>query len=116
MKIGAVFPHLEIGSDAVVLRDWAQTAEELGYGRVLWRIDPEIWMSRKTEMWDVNGNPLKTLRNEIIENVQGIWTALRLTVVNHKTGHSTIFTFSNVDYRAPVDDSMFEQRALRRGR
>ena len=67
-------------------------------------------------MWDVNGNPLKTLRNEIIENVQGIWTSLKLTAVNHKTGHSTIFTFSDVDYRAPVDDSMFEQRALRRGR
>jgi len=94
----------------------SETAEELGYGRVLWRIDPEIWMSRKTEMWDVNGNPLKTLRNEIIENVQGIWTSLKLTAINHKTGHSTIFTFSDVDYRAPVDDSMFEQRALRRGR
>ncbi len=93
-----------------------ETAAELGYGRVLWRIDPEIWMSRKTEMWDVNGNPLKTLRNEIIENVQGIWTSLRLSAINHKTGHSSIFTFSDVDYLASIDDSMFEQRALRRGR
>jgi hypothetical protein len=94
----------------------SETAKELGYSRVLWRIDPEIWMSRKTEMWDVNGNPLKTVRNENIENVQGIWTSLRLSAVNHKTGHSTIFTFSDVDYHAPVDDSMFEQRSLRRGR
>ena len=93
-----------------------ETAEELGYGRVLWRVDPEIWMSRRTEMWDVNGNPLKTLHNEVIENVQGIWTALKLTAVNHKTGHSSIFTFSDVDYRTPIDDGMFEQRALRRGR
>ena len=35
MKIGAVFPHLEIGSDPVVLRDWAQAAEDLGYSHVL---------------------------------------------------------------------------------
>jgi hypothetical protein len=35
MRIGAVFPHLEIGSDPVVLRDWAQTAEELGYSHLL---------------------------------------------------------------------------------
>jgi probable F420-dependent oxidoreductase len=35
MKIGAVFPHLEIGSDPVVVRDWAQTAEELGYSHLL---------------------------------------------------------------------------------
>lgn len=35
MKIGAVFPHLEIGSDPVVIRDWAQAAEEIGYSHLL---------------------------------------------------------------------------------
>ena len=35
MKIGAVFPHQEIGNDPIVLRDWAQTAEELGYSHLL---------------------------------------------------------------------------------
>mgnify|MGYP002700144255 FL=1 len=90
-------------------------AEELGYGRVHWHIDPKIWMSRLTEMWDVNGNPLKTLHNEKITKIQNIWTALRLTATNHKTGHSSIFTFSEVDYETAVDDSMFEQRTLRRG-
>ena len=35
MKIGAVFPHLEIGSDPLVVRDWAQTAEDLGYSHIL---------------------------------------------------------------------------------
>ena len=29
MKIGAVFPHLEIGSDPTVIKDWAQAA---GFG------------------------------------------------------------------------------------
>ena len=33
MKIGAVFPHLEIGNDPAVIRDWAQTVEGLGYSR-----------------------------------------------------------------------------------
>lgn len=35
MNIGAVFPHQEIGSDPIVLRDWAQTAEGLGYSHIL---------------------------------------------------------------------------------
>ncbi len=35
MKIGAIFPHQEIGSDPVVIRDWAQTAEGLGYSHIL---------------------------------------------------------------------------------
>lgn len=35
MKIGAIFPHQEIGSDPIVIRDWAQAAEELGYSHIL---------------------------------------------------------------------------------
>ncbi len=35
MKIGVVFPHQEIGDDPVLIRDWAQTAEELGYSHIL---------------------------------------------------------------------------------
>lgn len=35
MKIGAVFPHQEIGNDPIVIRDWAQTAEGLGYSHIL---------------------------------------------------------------------------------
>ena len=35
MKIGAIFPHQEIGNDPIVIRDWAQTAESLGYSHLL---------------------------------------------------------------------------------
>ena len=35
MKIGAVFPHQEIGDDPVAIRDWAQTVEGLGYSHIL---------------------------------------------------------------------------------
>lgn len=35
MKIGAVFPTTEIGNDPSVIRDWAQTAEGLGYDYML---------------------------------------------------------------------------------
>lgn len=35
MRIGAIFPTTEIGADPVVVRDWAQTAEQLGYSHVL---------------------------------------------------------------------------------
>ena len=35
MRIGVVFPQTEIGSDRVVIKDYAQTAEELGYSHIL---------------------------------------------------------------------------------
>jgi probable F420-dependent oxidoreductase len=35
MFLGAVFPQHEIGDDPVVIRDWAQAVEEMGYHHVL---------------------------------------------------------------------------------
>lgn len=35
MRIGAIFPQTEIGSDPVVVRDWAQAVEDLGYTHIL---------------------------------------------------------------------------------
>lgn len=35
MKIGAVFPHQEIGSDPIVIRDWTQAVEDIGYSHIL---------------------------------------------------------------------------------
>ncbi|TDC14440.1 LLM class F420-dependent oxidoreductase [Kribbella albertanoniae] len=35
MRIGAVFPQLEIGADPAVVRDWTRTVEDAGYTHVL---------------------------------------------------------------------------------
>ncbi len=92
-----------------------QTAEELGYGKVLQCVDDRIWMVRRSQMWDQRGQPLKTIHVGDIRQVQGIWTPHLIEVVNHKTGHRTRFLFSNVDYRSEVDDRIFTQSALKRG-
>ena len=68
-----------------------------------------------TELWDIRGNRLKTIRLDRIEEIDGIWTATIMHVQNHKTGHETRFIFSDVDYKAPVDDKWFEPRRLTRG-
>lgn len=91
------------------------TARELGYGKITSWVDSEIWMVRKAEFRDVSMNPLKTLITTEIREIDGIWTAHRLEANNHKTGHTTIFTFADVDYKAAVDDEVFTERALIRG-
>src|SRR3954447_10312106 len=35
MRIGVVFPQLEISADPIVVRDYAQAAEDLGYAHLL---------------------------------------------------------------------------------
>jgi len=92
-----------------------KVARELGYGRVVSRIDPEIWMARKSEFWDIKGNPLKFVLNRDIRLVDEIWTTHEIYAENLKTGHKTRFTFSKVDYQTPVKNSWFETRQLKRG-
>ncbi len=88
---------------------------ELGYGKVIQWVDKNIWMSRKSEFYDVRGKPLKTTLFKDIKQIDGIWTAHRLEVNNHKTGHKTVFIFSDVIYHKEVRDDFFTQRAIRRG-
>ncbi len=92
-----------------------KVARELGYGRVVSRIDPNIWMARKSEFWDIKGNPLKFVLNKDIRQVDGIWTSHEIYAENLKTGHKTRFSFSEIDYLTPVNDSWFETRQLKRG-
>ena len=72
-------------------------------------------MVRKSEFWDVRMNPLKTMNVTDIREIGGIWTPHRMEVKNKKTGHTTVFTFSDVDYTSEVPEDLFSERALRRG-
>jgi len=91
-------------------------ARELGYGKTRFWVDRANWIIVKAEYWDIKGKLLKTLVADDIRQVDGIWTRHDLTIDNHKTGHKTVFTFSEVDYRTAVKDDIFTKRALSRGR
>jgi outer membrane lipoprotein-sorting protein len=91
------------------------TAKELGYSKTTAWVDSKIWIVRKGMFWDIAGNKLKTVTVEDIERIQGIWTPRAFHVVNHKTGHRSHFTFSNINYSTPIDDNVFTEQALLRG-
>ena len=106
------------GVDCFVVEGIPKTnaiAKELGYSKVVWRIDPLIWMSRSSDYWDVNGNHLKTITTPVIKQIDGIWSALEIRAINHKTQHRSVFTFANIDYKEEVPAKLFEQRSLTRG-
>ncbi|WP_375176279.1 outer membrane lipoprotein-sorting protein [Marinobacter mobilis] len=90
-------------------------AAELGYSRILLRIDSAIWMPRLWEFWDEAGNDLKTVHATRIEQVDGIWSVLDIQAENHKTGHITRMQFVDTDYHAEVPSRLFETHALTRG-
>ncbi|WP_206019789.1 outer membrane lipoprotein-sorting protein [Pseudomaricurvus alkylphenolicus] len=92
-----------------------QTAKELGYGKVLAWVDRSNWIVVKAQYWDINLNGLKTVEISDIRKIDDIWTRHRMDVTNHKTGHSTTFVFSDVDYQTSVSDNIFGRQALTRG-
>lgn len=91
-------------------------ANELGYSKVELWIDQQSWLVVKANYWDIRNNRLKTLIADDIRNIDGIWTRHKMTMSNHKTGHTSEFVFSDVDYQASVKDSLFTKRSLSRGR
>lgn len=90
-------------------------AKELGYARAVHWFDAEILMAHKSEYRDATGTVLRTILTAEIEQIDGIWTAQRVTAKNERTGHVTEFRFSEIDYKGPVDDWMFTEQALIRG-
>ena len=92
-----------------------EIARELGYSKSQSCVDSEVWMVRTSQFWDIKGNLLKTVTISNIEKIQGIWTQHNIDVENHKTGHTTGLTFSEVDYQSPVPDDIFTTNAIKRG-
>lgn len=92
-----------------------QTARELGYGRALHCVDDKIWMVRHSKVWDIKDNLLKTIHATDIRQVQGIWTQHKIDVKNHKTGHQSLFIFTDVDYESTIPSTIFSQNALKKG-
>lgn len=94
----------------------SEIANELGYGKTEFWVDTETWLIRKAIYWDTKNNLLKTLEITDVSSIDGILTRHRLSVKNSKTGHFSEFVFSDVDYKSAVKDSLFSQRAMKRGR
>lgn len=93
-----------------------EIAKELGYGKTNFWVDQEYWVITKAEYWDVKNRHLKSLKVSDIRDVDGYLTRHKMEVDNHKTGHRTEFTFTEVDYHSEVKDSLFSKRAMKRGK
>lgn len=90
-------------------------AQELGYAKAVYWFDVEILIAHKTQFLDADGAVIRTILKSDIAQIDGIWTAQRVVAKNERSGHSTEFRFSEIDYEAPVEDWMFTRETLVRG-
>lgn len=92
-----------------------EIAAELGHNKRQDCIDDNIWIMRKSVLWNEKGQLLKTIYFKDIEQVQGIWSVKLMEVKNHQTQHHSIFYFSEIDYQPEISDKLFSQNSIKRG-
>lgn len=90
-------------------------ARELGYGGFRASVDASSWLPLEIEFSDPAGRPLKTVSVEEHRTVEGIVTPLRIRAVNHRTGHSTVFEFRDIEYPDDLPVGLFDPQRLGRG-
>lgn len=81
------------------------------YARTISWVDPERLLELKVEYYQ-DGKLLKTLIAEQIEQIEGVWTVTRSTVVNAKQGSSTLMKVDKINYNLGLQVEQFSFKAL----
>jgi outer membrane lipoprotein-sorting protein len=86
-----------------------------GYSRQVVWIDKEEYRTRKVEFYDRKNMHLKTLTMSNFKKYEDkFWRPLKLYMVNHQTGKSTILQFSNYKFNVGLTDADFNKNSLKR--
>ena len=90
-------------------------AKQLGHGGFTATIDSTNWFPRHIEFVTTRGEPMKTIQVHELENIDGVWSARRIEARNHRTGHTTVFTYADVTHADTLPQDLFVATQLTRG-
>ena len=94
----------------------AALAKDLGYSRIVWRVDTQRALILQSDHWDLQSQPLKKVVYTDFLKLGAQWTPQRITVNNLKTGHRTELQFSGMVNDAAFDMTQLTPAGLERGR
>jgi hypothetical protein len=111
--------HEIIGSDSVMgraatkVKSTPKDAKTADYAyRVIW-VDDQTKLPLREEYFDKKDALVRTFEVGKIETVDEIPTAVERTMTNIKSNHSTIISFSEVSYEAPLEAKKYNERLLK---
>lgn len=81
--------------------------------RHVW-VDKEKWLALKIEYFDGRDRLIKRLTQGGLEEIDGIWTATKLIMETPRKKSRTLMQYSDVQYNVGLEDSAFDQSALKR--
>lgn len=88
---------------------------ELGYAKMIQYIRKDNDFTIRADYWDQAGRELKHLHIVTMQQIQGIWTALRVEMENVQSRHKTVLAMTNQRYNTGLKNRLFTQRTLKRG-
>ena len=112
--------HSLIGEDTVdghevyVVENIPAAEDEL-YSRTVTYVWQDKWIGLKKEFYDQEGELLKVLTVNQLEEIDGILTIVDNEMHNLQSDHRTILRSSEVEYNTEVDDNLFSERMMKRG-
>lgn len=106
------------GSDCFVVESTPlldKTREETGYSRKLTWVDAQTFVERKVDYYDSQNALLKTQTTFDVRSAQldpGRWMPMRRQMINHQTGHRTLYQFDRFEVSKSLEDADFSARRL----
>jgi outer membrane lipoprotein-sorting protein len=92
-----------------------KTRDESGYSRKLIWLDAANHVERKVEYYDLAGALLKTQRAYEVQQVEASrWLPLRREMINHQTGHKTLYQLDHITLDTKSNEEFFTARNLER--
>jgi len=95
-----------------------QEIEETGYTRSVLFVRQDNFVVVRAVHWVNEGNKLKYLDVDRLEQIDGVWTVLSMSMTTKKgkaTLHKTELSFDNVKYNQELSEQMFTIRRLEKG-
>ncbi len=92
--------------------------DETGYLKSISWVRKDLFMVVQGKMYVKKGKKIKYFKASDIEQIQGIWTSKKLSMVTTKAKkkeHSTVLLFKNMIYNKGVGDNMFTVQRMERG-
>jgi len=83
--------------------------------RITWII-PEKWVFTKVEFYEKSGTLQKVLKVSNIKEVDGIWIGHEMFMDNLSKKHQTRIEVTEVKFNSEMNDQIFTQTTLQRGR
>ena len=84
------------------------------YTKIFSWVRKDNFVTIKAEYYDKKGDLEKTFKVLELDEIDGIWTTLKLFMENHSARHTTLIEIKKVKYNTGITDSKFEKRELKK--